>query len=127
MATGGLIANTMIGSSAWWSELIGAVDNDDRPVFNAVSPSNAGGNVAPTAPRGSVFGLDFVVDHNISTNGLIDASLFLVAPEAVGIWQSPQVQLRTNVLSNGSVEVALYGYLATKVLKADGVRKFNLT
>lgn len=126
MATGGLIANKLIGSSAWWTELIGAVDNSDRPVFNAVSPSNAGGSVGVGAPRGNVFGLDFSVDHNISTVGLIDDSAFLVAPEAVGIWQSPQVQLRTNVLSNGSVDVALYGYMAVKVLKSGGVRRFAI-
>lgn len=127
MNTGGLIADKLIASSAWWSELIGAKDSDDRPVFNAVAPSNAGGSVGPSAPRGNVFGLDFYVDHNISTVGLIDASAFLVAPEAVGIWLAPQTQLRTNVLADGSVEVALYGYMATKVLKPHGVRKFNLT
>lgn len=126
MATGGLIANKLIGSSAWWSELIGAVDNSDRPVFNAVAPSNAGGSVGVSAPRGNVFGLDFYADHNIATVGLIDDSAFLVAPDAVGIWLSPQVQLRTNVLSNGSVQTVLYGYQAVKVLKAGGVRRFNI-
>lgn len=126
VATGGEIANRLIASSAWWSELIGAVDNSDRPVFNAVAPSNAGGAVNIGAPRGSVFGADLYVDHNISTVGLIDNSAFLVSPDSVGIWESPQVQLRTNVLSDGSVDVELYGYMAVKVLKAGGVRKFNI-
>lgn len=125
--TGGLIADRLITSTAWWSELIGAVDNSDRPVFNAVAPSNASGNVGISAPRGSVFGADLYVDHNISTVGLIDASAFLVARDAVGVWESPTVNLRTNILSDGSVQVSLYGYMAAKCLKPEGVRKFNLT
>lgn len=125
--TGGLIADQLVASADWWAELIGAVDNSDRPVFNAVSPSNASGNVTPGAPRGTVFGTDFRVDHNIATVGLIDASAFLLARDAVNFWESPTVSLRTNVLSDGSVDIALYGYVAAKVMKAEGVRKFNLT
>lgn len=125
--TGGLIANQLVASADWWAELIGAVDSSDRPVFNAVSPSNASGNVGTSAPRGSVFGTNFSVDHNIATAGLIDASAFLIAPEGVGLWESPQVQLRSNILSDGSVEIMLYGFMAAKVLKSHAVRKFNLT
>lgn len=124
-ATGGLIADRLIGSTAWWSELIGAIDNDDRPVFNAVAPSNAGGAVSPSAPRGRVFDVDFYVDHNITTVGLVDNSAFLVARDAVGVWESPTVNLRTNILTDGSVQVSLYGYMAAKILKPSGVRKYQ--
>jgi HK97 family phage prohead protease len=124
-ATGGLIANRLIASTAWWSELIGAVDDADRPVFNAISPSNAAGSVGISAPRGSVFGADLYVDHNITTSGLADNSAFLVAPDAVGVWESPTVNLRTNILTDGSVQVSLYGYMAAKVLKPSGVRKYQ--
>lgn len=124
--TGGLIANELIASADWWAELIGAVDGSDRPVFNAVSPSNASGNVGISAPRGNVFGANLYVDHNISTAGLIDNSAFLVARDAVGVWESPQVSLRTNILSNGSVEILLYGFMSAKVLKSAGVRKYNI-
>ncbi len=124
-ATGGLIANQLIGSTAWWSELIGAADDSDRPVFNAIAPSNAGGNVGISSPLGSVFGATFRADHNISTVGLVDNSAFLVAPDAVGVWESPTVNLRTNILTDGSVQVSLYGYMAAKVLKPSGVRKYQ--
>jgi len=124
-ATGGLIADQLIASADWWAELIGAVDNSDRPVFNAVSPSNASGNVGISAPRGSVFGANLYVDHNISTVGLIDNSAFLVARDAVGVWESAQTQLRTNVLGDGSVEIMLYGFMTAKVLKPSGVRKYQ--
>jgi HK97 family phage major capsid protein len=124
-ATGGLIANELIGSSAWWSELIGAKDDSDRPVFNAIAPSNAGGSVGISSPIGSAFGTTFRVDHNISTVGLVDNSAFLVARDAVGFWESSVTNLRTNILSDGSVEVELYGYVAAKVLKPSGVRKYQ--
>ena len=124
-ATGGLIANQLVASADWWAELIGAVDNSDRPVFNAVSPSNASGNVGVSAPRGTVFGCDFSVDHNITTVGLVDASAFLLARGAVWYAESPQTQLRTNILSDGSVEVELYGYAAVKAIRPQGIRKFN--
>lgn len=125
--TGGLIANQLVASADWWAELIGAVDNSDRPVFNAVAPSNASGSVGVSAARGTVFGCDFSVDHNITTAGLIDASAFLLARGAVWYAESPTTQLRTNILSDGSVEVELYGYAAVKAIRPQGIRKFNLT
>lgn len=124
-ATGGLIANQIVGNTSWWSELIGAVDDQDRPVFNAIAPSNASGNVGISSPIGSVFGATFRADHNFSVSGLVDNSAFLIAPEAVGFWESPVVNLRTNVLTDGSVQLSMYGYVCAKVLKPSGVRKYQ--
>jgi HK97 family phage prohead protease len=126
VATGGEIADRLIASSAWWTEILGAKDNADRPIFTAMNPQNAGGVAGIAAPRGEVFGAQFYVDHNISTVGLIDNSAFLVSPDSVGVWESPAVQLSTNVLTDGSVQISLHGYLATKVLKSGGVRKFMI-
>lgn len=124
--TGGDVANVLIANTDWWTALIGATDTADRPVFNALAPQNAGGTVGIAQPRGSVFGTDLWIDHNISASGLIDDSAFLVAPDAVGIWESPTTQLRVNVLGTGQVELALYGYFAVEVLKAHGVREFMI-
>ena len=124
--TGGDVANVLIANTDWWTALIGATDTADRPVFNALAPQNAGGNVGIGQPRGSVFGTDLWIDHNISASGLIDDSAFLCAPDAVGIWESPTTQLRVNVLGTGQVELALYGYFAVEVLKAHGVREFMI-
>ena len=76
---------------------------------------------------GTVFGTDFFVDPHIATVGLVDESAFLIAPDAVQIWESPATQLRVNVLTSGEVEIGLHGYIAAKVVKAGGVRRFNLT
>lgn len=125
VATGGDFATELIGSSAWWTELLSASDLDGRPIFSALVPSNAGGSVAVDRARGTVFGTNFHVDHNIATAGLIDESAFLVAKDSVHIAESPTTQLRVNVLTTGEVEINLYGYMAVKVLKAGGVRRFN--
>lgn len=126
-ATGGDFANRMVASAAWWSELLGAKDNSDRPIFNAIAPSNAAGAVGINSASGTVFGAEFYVDPHIATVGLIDESAFLIAPDAVRIWESPTTQLRVNVLTTGEVEIGLHGYIAAKVVKAGGVRRFNLT
>lgn len=126
-ATGGDFATELIASSAWWSALINANDSTNRPLFAALSPQNASGSASVAATSANVLGTSFRVDHNISTVGLIDESAFLVAPAAVGIWETPTTQLRVNVLTSGEVEIGLHGYIAAKVLKAGGVRRFNLT
>ena len=127
LATGGDFATELVASSAWWSALINANDTTNRPLFAALSPQNATGNASVQATSANVLGTAFRVDHNISTVGLIDESAFLIAPQAVGIWETPTTQLRVNVLTSGEVEIGLHGYIAAKVLKAGGVRRFNLT
>jgi hypothetical protein len=73
-----------------------------------------------------VLGLDLYVDSNaVATT--IDESAFIVTPSAVAIYESPVLRMSTNIVQNGQIETMLYGYLATKVLVAGGVRRFNLT
>jgi hypothetical protein len=87
---------------------------------------NAGGQAAPTSLRGNVLGLDLYVDPNcVATT--IDESAFIVVPSSVSIYESPILRLSTNVVTSGEIETMIYGYLATKVLVAGGVRRFNLT
>jgi HK97 family phage prohead protease len=127
VATGGDYATELVASGAWWSELLSANDDSKRPLFSALVPSNAAGSASISQANGNVFGANFRVDHNIATAGLIDESAFLIAPDAVQVWETPQTQLRVNVLTTGEVEIGLHGYLAVSVLKAGGVRRFNLT
>lgn len=125
--TGGDFASELVASSAWWSALLNANDSAGRPIFSALVPQNAGGNVSATNANGEVFGTRFWTDHNIATVGLIDESAFLIAPDSVGIWETPTTSLRVNVLTSGEIELSLHGYLAVSVLKAAGVRRYNLT
>jgi HK97 family phage prohead protease len=125
LATGEL-ASAYIAGTSQWSLLLGATDSTGRPIYNAANPMNNGGQANPTSLRGNVLGLSLYVDPNaVSTT--IDESAFIVVPSSVIVYESPILRLSTNVVTSGEIETMIYGYLATKVLVAGGVRRFNLT
>ena len=125
LATGEL-ASAYIAGTSQWSLLLGAKDSGGRPIYNAYNPQNNAGVSTPTSLRGNVLGLDLYVDANaVSTT--IDESAFIVVPSSVAIYESPVLRLSTNTPTTGEIETALYGYMATGVLVAGGVRRFNLT
>ena len=125
LATGEL-ASAYIAGTSQWSLLLGATDSTGRPIYNAANPMNNAGQANPTSLRGNVLGLNLYVDPNaVSTT--IDESAFIVVPSSVIIYESPILRLSTNVVTSGEIETMVYGYLATKVLVAGGVRRFNLT
>jgi HK97 family phage prohead protease/HK97 family phage major capsid protein len=127
--TGGDFANKLVASTDAWAAIAGFADTTGRSLYSAQGATqNASGNAVATSVVGGVLGTDLIVDHNISTSGVIDNSMFLVAPSSVYTWESPTTQLRVNVLTTGEVEINLYGYLAIYLAKSGkGVRKFNLT
>jgi len=127
--TGGDFANKLVASTDQWAAIAGYADTTGRALYSAQGATqNASGNVVATSVVGGVLGTDLIVDHNITTSGIVDNSAFLVAPSSVYTWESPTTQLRVNVLTSGEIEINLYGYLAIYLAKSGkGVRKFNLT
>jgi HK97 family phage prohead protease len=127
--TGGDFANKLVASTDAWAAIAGFADTTGRSLYSAQGATqNASGNAVATSVVGGVLGTDLIVDHNITTSGVIDNSMFLVAPSSVYTWESPTTQLRVNVLTTGEIEINLYGYLAIYLAKSGkGVRKFNLT
>ena len=127
--TGGDFANKLVASTDQWAAITGYADTTGRALYSAQGATyNAAGNAVATSVRGNVLGTDLIVDHNITTSGIIDDSAFLVAPASVYCWESPQTQLRVNVLTTGEIEINLYGYLAIYLAKSGkGVRRFNMT
>ena len=127
--TGGDFANKLVASTDQWAAITGYADTTGRPLYSAQGPTqNAAGAARSTAVVGNILGTDLIVDHNIAASGIVDNSAFLVAPSSVYVWESPQTQLRVNVLTSGEIEINLYGYLAIYLAKSGkGVRKFNLT
>jgi HK97 family phage prohead protease/HK97 family phage major capsid protein len=127
--TGGDFANKLVASTDQWAAIAGYADSTGRALYSAQGATqNASGNAVATSVVGGVLGTDLIVDHNISTSGIVDNSAFLVAPASVYTWESPTTQLRVNVLTTGEIEINLYGYLAIYLAKSGkGVRKFNLT
>ena len=126
--TGGDYARNLVASTDVWAAIMGFADTTGRSLYTAAAPMNAQGQATPTSIVGNVLGTNLYVDHNITVSGVIDESMFLVAPSSVMWWESPTTELRVNALTTGEVEINLYGYGAIGVLKGGaGVRRFNLT
>jgi HK97 family phage prohead protease len=119
-------ARNYVAGPSQWSLLMGATDSTGRPIYNAAAPMNSGGLSTPTSIRGNVLGLDLYVDHQmVSTT--IDDSAFIVAPEAMTVYRSPQAFMSVNVVSNLQVQVAIYGFMATIVKMPKGLVRYNLS
>jgi len=119
-------ASNLVANTDWWSTIMGYTDTTGRPIYNALQPMNAAGQVNPSSIKGNVLGLDLYVDKNV-TAGLVDESAFIIAPETAYWWESPEAFFSVNVVNSMSVQTAIYGYGAGKVLIPAGVRRFNLT
>jgi len=125
-AGAGEVATAFIAGTSIWSLLIGANDSTGRSIYNAAMPSNANGQSTPRTLRGDVMGLDLWVDSNMVSTTIDDAA-FIITPSAIAIYESPILQLSTNVPVSGEIEVELFGFLATKALVATGLQRYNLT
>jgi len=126
-AAAGKFAKNIIANTAWWEKIISAEDSTNRPLFTAAQPSNAPGNVSVGSLTGTVMGQNLFVDPHMSITTLIDDSAFLVVPEAVTFYESPQTQIQVQALANGRLQVAVYGYYAIATKVGAGIRRWNLT
>ena len=126
-ANTGYFAQNYIANPAQWGALIGAQDTTKRPVFNALQPMNAAGQVNPTSIRGNVLGLDLYVDKNFTATTFDDDSAVILAPEAFTVYRSAQNFMSVNVVSNLQVQVAIYGYMATLAKMPNGIMKYKKT
>lgn len=116
-------ATGVIVSPKQWSNIVGLVDSQNRPIFNAAAPVNAAGSLSVDAIRGTVLGLPLYVDYTRS--GEDDNSILVVNRDSYTWYESPRLQLRAEKVGTGKIEVGYYGYgaIATKV--AAGCFKFN--
>jgi hypothetical protein len=106
---------------------MGATDTTGRPIYNAVSQTyNAAGQANPTSIKGNVLGLDLYVDHQLPST-VVDNSAYIIAPEAMTVYESPQAYMSVNVVSNLQVQIAIYGFMATIIKMPNGISRFNLT
>ena len=124
----GFARNLLVTPDQWAN--IMSYNDSGRPIYNAANPQNAGGAVSPQSLRGTVAGLDLYVSRNFTGSGgdgTADYSMAVINPESYTWYESPRFQLRTNVNSDGTVDLGYYGFgaLATKV--AAGANWFNKT
>jgi len=122
-ATGGFATN-LVSNSSWWTVLLGAQDSSKRPIYAAGNPVNNAGISSPTSVVGSVLGTNLYVDPFIGS-GTGDDSMFLVNPSSITFYEAPKTTLRVEALSNGRLQVAVYGYYAIATKLAGGIRRWN--
>lgn len=115
-------AQSVIVSPTQWSNIMGMVDGQNRPLFIASQPQNAAGSVSQSL-RGSLLGLDLYVDYSLT--GVADGSILVVNRDSYTWYESPRLQLRADKVGTGQVEVGYYGYGAIATKAAAGAFKFN--
>lgn len=103
-----LVVHPNAAGTVSWAQLLAAVDEDKRPLFSALAPSNAAGAITQGSTNGTVAGLDLVVDPNYTGD-----QFALVYPSmAMRFHESGTVQIRANIVANGRIEIGIYGYAA---------------
>jgi HK97 family phage prohead protease len=112
-----------------WANIMSYNDNG-RPIYIAANPQNAGGALTPTSLRGSVAGLDLRVSRYMKGTGGVgtaDYSMAVINPDAYTWYEGARQQLRTNINSDGTVDILLFGQGALATKLAAGANWFNLT
>jgi len=115
-------ADAIVVSPAMWGRIM-SFNVDGRPIYNALSPQNAAGNAQPRSLRGSVNGLDLWVDTALSGTG--DNSMYVINRDSYTWYESPRLELRTNIISDGSIGILMYGYGSTATKIGYGAYRFS--
>ena len=107
-----LVATSGGNDGVDFAGLLGEVDTTGRPLYAAAAPQNANGLITQGSTNGTVAGLNLVVDPNY-TGGTAGVKVGLVYPTmAMRFHESGTLQIRTNVVANGQLEIGIYGYVA---------------
>jgi HK97 family phage major capsid protein len=125
-ALGGEFADQLVTNGSWWTEFIKAQDTTGRPLFPEVGAMNAPGVANGQSDRGVIYGANLYVSPNV-TSGLVDESAFLINRDSVALWESPVNRVQVIQTGTGEIEVMVYNYVAVQVLRAGGIRRFNIT
>jgi hypothetical protein len=109
-----------------FANLLGAVDENKRPLFAAAISQNAAGLITQGSTNGTVAGLDLVVDPSYTGN-TGNAKVGMVYPsQAMRFHESGTFEIRANIVANGRVEIGLYGYVAVVNRYPTAFRKLDI-
>lgn len=97
-----------LADSGNFAAILQEVDDAGRPLFAAINPSNAAGQVSGS--RGNVAGLPLYVDYNIDTGTGVSGVVYNSMGAA--FYESGTAQVRVNVIDTMTVEIAVYGFVA---------------
>jgi hypothetical protein len=106
--------------------ILGAEDGNDRPLFGAVNSQNSAGTVFGST-AGTVAGLELVVDSNVPLTNANEKFALVYPSAALRFHESGTIQLRSNIVANGRVEIGVYGYAAVVNRYPTAVRALKVT
>jgi HK97 family phage prohead protease len=119
----------MVVTPEQWANIM-SYNDAGRPIYIAANPQNAGGALSPTSLRGNVAGLDLRVSRYMKGSGGVgttDYSMVVINPDAYTWYESARQQLRTNINSDGTVDILLFGQGALATKLAAGANWVNFT
>jgi HK97 family phage major capsid protein len=118
-------ATGVIVSPTQWANLIALNDTTKRPLFNVAGNAiNGVGAIEPGNTVGNVMGLPVYVDVNAGAEA--DDSIIIVNSDSFVWYESAgPLQLRSNMVGTGQVEVGYYGYGSAVTLTTGGAFTFN--
>jgi HK97 family phage prohead protease len=122
-------ARNMIVTPEQWANIM-SYNDAGRPIYIAANPQNNAGALSPTSLRGNVAGLDLRVSRYMKGSGGVgtaDYSMAVINPDAYTWYEGARQQLRTNINSDGTVDILLFGQGALATKLAAGANWFNLT
>jgi hypothetical protein len=121
-------ARNLVVTPEQWANIM-SYNDGGRPIYIAANPQNAGGALSPLSVRGNVAGLDLRVSRYINSGGnkTGDYSMLVINPDAYTWYEGARQQLRTNINSDGTVDILLFGQGALATKLAAGANWFNFT
>jgi hypothetical protein len=122
-------ARNIVVTPEQWANIM-SYNDGGRPIYIAANPQNAGGALSPTSLQGNVAGLDLRVSRYMKGSGGVgtaDYSMAVINPAAYTWYESARQQLRTNINSDGTVDILLFGQGALATKLAAGANWFNFT
>jgi len=122
-------ARNMIVTPEQWANIM-SYNDAGRPIYIAANPQNNAGALSPTSLRGNVAGLDLRVSRYMKGSGGVgtaDYSMAVINPDAYTWYEGARQQLRTNINTDGTVDILLFGQGALATKLAAGANWFNLT
>jgi HK97 family phage prohead protease len=121
---GGFAFDTMATQIDLYKALVAAKDNDGRPLFPILAPSNANGQATPRYAGLNVHGVAATPSWALAASGSVVASSYLFDRESVRTWASAPERLEFQYRV-AYVDLAIWGYSVSAILDTTGVREIT--
>ena len=115
----GNLPNVLVTTPAYYAALGALTDNSGRPLFPNVGPQNSFGTTAASNFNGNAFGLNLVVDRNLTTGGV--SNLYVGDSTGFECWEQQRGAVSVE-LSDGALGrvIKFRGYFSSVMI--DGTK-----